>query len=180
MKIFALYTTIALTKKPDWLDGFMEKYQPRGLHVTLKQPCLIEEENIDDLKQMVAQFFSHYGSGRLEVVFDEVVYNKDVSGAIMVCARNADTLVRLQKDLCLSLSKYSRYVELRRKEYEVNFRPHITIGDEITEEDYVSSLSFLKNGCLCEGVIGEVVLAIVDDMSTEEAINPKNKYMFRL
>lgn len=180
MKIFAVYTNITLTKKPDWLDGFLEKYQPRIPHVTLKQPCYIEEEHVSDLKQKVSQFISKCKMGALQVVFDKVVYDKDKSGTIMVCARNAERLIQFQKDLCLTLSEYSDYVELRRREYEKKFRPHVTIGDEIPEENYNESLGYLKDGCVCEGVIREVVLAVVNNMSAEEADNTKNKNIFIL
>lgn len=96
MKIFALYTNVTLTKKPEWLDAFLEKYQPRGLHVTLIQPRTIEENDTEVLKQKVSQFISEH-SGPINVVFDELIYNKKEAGAILVCARNADTLMKSKK-----------------------------------------------------------------------------------
>lgn len=180
MKIFALYATVTLTKKPDWLDGFLKKYQPRGLHVTLVQPRFVQEEKINKLKKKTSDFFSERATGNINVVFDTPIYNTNESGAIMVCAKDAENLIQLQKDLCLELSEYHEYVESFREEYEKNFRPHITIGDEIPEEKYQESLKYLKNGCLCEGVIRGVVLAVVRDMTTEEANNPANKIMYQL
>lgn len=180
MKIFAMYTTVTLTQKPEWLDVFLEKYQPRDLHVTLKQPCFIEEGTIDNLKEKISRFFTARASGHVNIVFDTLVYNTEESGAIMICARNAGKLIQLQKDLCITLSEYKHYVEPIREEYENNFRPHITIGDEIPQEQYKKALSSLKDDCRCEGMISEVVLAIVNDMSTEESSNPSNKMIYQL
>lgn len=180
MKIFALYTTVTLTKKPEWLDAFLKKYQPRGLHVTLVQPRFVKEENVVELKKTISQFFLRCTIGPLDVVFDKPVYNENQSGAIMVCASHAEILIKLQKDICSTLSGYCDYVELIREGYEKDFKPHITIGDDIPEEQYKESLSFLKEGCLCEGVIDNVVLAVVNDMSNEEASNPANKTILSL
>lgn len=180
MKIFALYTTVALIKKPDWLDDFLKKYQLRGLHVTLVQPRFVEEEKIDKLKKKISHFFSERAASSMSVVFDELIYNSSESGAIMACARDAKNLIQLQKDLCLELAEYNEYVESLREEYEKNFRPHITIGDEIPQEKYQESLGYLKDGCRCEGAIQNVVLAIVRDMTTEESNNPANKIMYQL
>lgn len=201
MKIFGLYTDITLAKKPEWLDAFLEKYQPRGLHVTLIQPRTIKEEDIETLKQKVSQFFSTH-SGSINIVFDELMYNKEEAGAILVCARNADTLMKFQKNLCLALSEYKNYVESVGESYEKNFWPHITIGDNIPQQEYEEALCMLKDdsgheevidgaisrltrqplkkSCRCEGTINEAVLAIVNDMSTEESNNPTNKTVYQL
>lgn len=184
MKIFALYTTVTLTKEPDWLDSFVEKYQQRDLHVTLIQPRFIEEDEIPQLKQDIAQFFSTYVGGPMRVAFDDLIYDTEKSGAIMACARNAPALVQLQKDLCHILSGHPQYADPIREEYEKNFRPHITIGDEIPEEGYQESLSYLKEGCYCEGEIHGVVLAIVNtmtsDASLEQSVGSADKTMFNL
>lgn len=179
MKIFGIYTNVTLIKKPEWLDAFLEKYQPRGLHVTLIQPRYIEETNIEALKQKVSQFIPEY-NGSINVVFDELIYNKEETGAIMMCARNVDMLIKLQKDLCVVLSEYKNYVESIREQYEKNFRPHITIGDVIPQEQYKEALNSLKDDCRCEGIISAVILAIVNDMSTEESNNAGNKTIYTL
>lgn len=184
MKIFALYTTITLTKKPEWLDGFVKKYQPRDLHVTLIQPRFIKENEISQLKQSIAQFFSAYMGGPMKVVFDDLIYDTEKSGAIMACATNAPVLIQLQKDLCHILSGHPQYADPIREEYEKNFRPHITIGDEIPEDRYQESLSYLKEGCYCEGEIRDVVLAIVNTMnsntSLEQSVGSADKTLFSL
>lgn len=180
MKIFAVYTDVILLKKPTWLEGFLRTYQPRELHVTLKQPCFIEEGKIEIVKSAVRDFFAKKKIGRLSVIFDKVVYNDDQPGAIMVCATQADALIQLQKELCYELSWYNNYVEMARKEYEINFNPHITIGDDIPAEQYKKSLEYLKDGCVCEGEISAAVLAIVDDMSVNASNNPVNKTIYSL
>lgn len=180
MKIFALYTTVTLTKKPDWLDDFLKKYQPHGLHVTLIQPRFIKEEDTDEVKQKISQFFARYSSHPLSLVFDEVVYNKGASGAIMICTRDAEELVKLQEDLCAILSEYSSYVDPVMEDYEKKFKPHITIGDNIPEEHYQESLKFLERGYECEGIISEVVLAIIKNQTLEEITSPANKTLYKL
>jgi len=179
MKIFALYTNVELVKKPSWLDDFLEKYQPRGLHVTLKQPCYIEDEKVDELKREIFQFFQSH-RGAMYIAFDTLVYNKDQVGAIMVCANDAPKLVQFQKDLCNVLPGYRNYVEKEREEYEKKFRPHITIGDEIADEEYGTCIGYLDEGCVCEGRITSVVLAVVNDMSTKESNDPANKTFYPL
>lgn len=201
MKIFGLYTNVTLTKKPEWLDAFLEKYQSRGLHVTLIQPRTIEENDTGVLKQKISQFISEH-SGSISLVFDELIYNKEEAGAILVCAKNADTLMKLQKDLRLALSEYKNYVEPVGENYEKNFWPHITIGDKVPQQQYEEALDLLKDDscheevidgaisrltksplksdCRCEGTISEVVLAIVSDMTTEEANNSNNKTIYQL
>lgn len=39
---------------------------------------------------------------------------------------------------------HTQFADPIREEYEKNFRPHITIGDEIPEERYQGSLRYLK------------------------------------
>ncbi|MBI2645088.1 2'-5' RNA ligase family protein [Candidatus Uhrbacteria bacterium] len=180
MKIFALYTNITLTKKPDWLDDFLKKYQPHGLHVTLIQPRFIKEDDSDEVKRKISQFFAQQTIDPMSVVFDEAMYNKDTSGAIMLYARNAKELMRLQKELCEILSEYSSYVDPATEEYEKNFRPHITIGDTIPNEQYQESLKILEEGYMCEGIIKEVVLAVVKNQTLEEITNPANKIIYKL
>lgn len=179
MKIFALYTNVELVKKPSWLDDFLEKYQPRGLHVTLKQPCYIEDEKVDELKREIFEFFQSH-RGTIHVVFDTLLYNKDQVGAIMVCANDARELVQLQKDLCNTLSEYRNYVEKAREEYEKNFMPHITIGDEIAKEEYGTCIGYLDGGCVCNARITGIVLAVVNDMSAKESNDPANKTFYPL
>lgn len=180
MKIFALYTDVTLTKQPKWLDGFVEKYQLHGLHVTLKQPCFIKEEDIPALKEKVELFVSKCDIGRLDVVFDEAVYNTDISGAIMLCARNAPRLIQLQQGLCGALQDYNSYVDPDTKAYEKNFRPHITIGDAIPQKEYQESLKFLKEEYACEGTLSSLVLSVVSAMTLEEITNPANKTTYHL
>lgn len=184
MKIFALYTDVTLIQKPDWLDSFVKKYQQRDLHVTLIQPRFIEEDEIPQLKEDIAQFFSEYSGGPLRVAFDDLIYDNKKSGAIMACAKSAPVLVQLQKDLCHILSGHPQYADPIREEYEKNFRPHITIGDEIPEEGYQESLSYLKEGCYCEGEIRGVVLAIVNtmtsDTSLEQSVGSADRTLFNL
>jgi len=180
MKIFALYTNIILTKKPEWFDDFILKYNPWGLHVTLKQACFIEDEEIENLKEKVSQFFSQPRIQRksIDITFDEVLTGTQAQHAIIVIARHADELIALQKDLYVALSEYKKYVDPMSKEYEENFKPHITISYGIPNIEYAQALELLKGGCHCEGVIQEIVLSTVKEITLEEAKNPANKTIY--
>lgn len=45
MKIFAVYSGLKLSKRPEWLDDFRKKYDdPYEYHIILKQPSYIKKE----------------------------------------------------------------------------------------------------------------------------------------
>lgn len=55
MKIFALYLTVRLTKKPAWLDDFLNKYyEPVDLHITLLQSRYVNEGEVNQIEEQVA------------------------------------------------------------------------------------------------------------------------------
>ncbi len=184
MKIFAIYTKLVLIIKPDWLDEFREQYhQPWDWHVTLKQPCFIEEDKVDRVRRKVDDFFSNLviEGHKIELTFDELVSDEGKNGAVvMVASRNAQRLMELQKNLCAVLYEYQNYVEPEFQGYEKHFNPHITIGDHLSGERYAESLEYLKNGCWCEGVINEVILSIVNDRSLDEAKRESNMTAYSL
>ena len=60
------YAKVELTKKPNWLDDFRSKYdEPYEYHVTLKQPCVIEEDLIPEIKAKLNTFFWRHCSPEL-------------------------------------------------------------------------------------------------------------------
>lgn len=184
MKVFAVYANVELTDKPSWLDDFRKEYdEPWDFHVTLKQPCFIKESELDDLRQRVSQFFSKQvakGSG-MAVRFDEVVDDKGENDTtIMLRARGARDLVAIQEDLLLSLTEYVRYTRPHHQGYEENFEPHITIGRDLSDQQCQDASEYLKDGCVCEGMIREVILLVVKDDTVEEGLNPMNQTTYRL
>ena len=184
MKIFAIYTKLALTQKPEWLDEFRQKFhKPWEYHITLKQPCYVANEKVEELKTIVTRFFAELEtpSDKINLTLNQIKVDKTEDGTvIMVNAQNPEQITELQKNLCARLAEYTDYVSPITQTYEQNFNPHITIGDNLTDEHYQEALTYLKDGCACEGEITQIVLSIVKDTSLEEANNTANQTIFHL
>jgi 2'-5' RNA ligase len=182
MKIFALYTNLKLKEKPAWFDEFTEKYgawwEP---HITLCQPRHINDDEIDQLKEIANDFFSKLRilGHAIEVSFNSILPQSD-KNAIMLKAENNATLMKLQRELCAMLSEYTHYVDPLTQSYEENFEPHITIARDLSEEQYREACDYLKDECSCQGIIDEIVLAIVKENTPEEANNPVNQMRYKL
>lgn len=180
MKIFAIYTNITLTSKPPWLDSFVLKYNPWGLHVTLKQACSIEDREVSLLKKKVSRFFNEYKSHPIVIACNHVERGNDEHGPILVLAEKNEELMNLQSAICAALSDYSNYVDPDTEAYEKNFRPHITISYGIPANEYRECLKILKDGCTCTGIISEIVLSVLERVTVEQATNPANKTLYKL
>jgi 2'-5' RNA ligase len=184
MKIFAIYTNLILTKKPDWLDKFRQKYDKSyDFHITLKQPCFIEEEKVPGLRQQVSSFFNstHTQNHKIEIIFDDVLTDKGDDGVtVMVRAQNNPALVSLQKDLRSFLKDYDNYVKPKYKSYEENFEPHITIARNLSEDQFGEALMFLNGNIQCEGEISRIILSILNEITPEEARNPLSQTLYIL
>ncbi len=184
MKIFAIYAKVVLIKKPIWLDEFREKYdEPYEFHITLKQPCFIEEGKILDLKQKVSDFFEKLTvpNHQIAIVFEELVIDKDEEGmTIMLKAKDASDLIKIQQDLRSWLRDYKGYVKEKYQGYEEQFVPHITVGRHIPEIEEKAALKYFENSYTCEGIVKDAVLAIVNEVTPEEAKNPLNQMVYSL
>ncbi len=181
MKIFAMFARVTLSRKPEWLDEFRKKFdEPCELHVTLVQPRYIEVENVERLQKEAGRFFSSIATSP-RVYFDEIVSGPDTDGiTIMIGSRNAPALVAFQKDLCGLFAPYGQYTKPEYEGYEKNFWPHLTIGRKLSEEQFQEASGYLKEGVVCEGAVEEVVLAIVDEQTVEQANNPANRTLYSL
>ena len=152
------------------------------MHVTLKQPCVIEDKEVDILKQKVAQFFSEFlvNGYVINVNFDEIVTGKSDSGSIiMVGAREPLELAELQHNLCAYLSDYNNYLNPETRAYEEIFWPHITIAYDLPEETLQEALGLLKDGCELSAEISEAILFVVAENTPEEARDPNNKTIYK-
>jgi len=184
MKIFAVYARVKLLKKPDWLDDFRFKYDDRyDFHVTLKQPCFINEEQIPPLKEKLNQIFSNFylPDHKINILFNKKTINNEVEGkaCIMILAKNKD-ICNLQSIIKSSLSDYKNYYESELEKYENNFNPHITISRNLDSKTLSMAVSEIKDDFLCEGTIEEIVLVVVNEKTAEETTNPKNFTVYRL
>ena len=184
MKIFALYTNLNLIEKPVWLDEFRSKFdEPWDFHITLKQPCYIAEEDIPKMKSLLDSFLAsgHQWDASTPVILDALRYDTDEDGTvIMLDMQNAGALQEFQKKLCSVLGTYSQYVKPYYQGYEEDFRPHITIGRDLLGDRYAEAMKYLENGCYCEGIIDQLGMTMVNNMSVGEATNPANQTFYKL
>lgn len=184
MKIFAVYARVELIKKPDWLDDFRARYdEPVEYHVTLKQPVFIEEDKVQDVKNKLEKFFSSLEIYNHEILltFDSLqisLYTPDI--CIMINASNIDEILKLQRDILSTLKEYNQYCEIKRKAYEENFKPHITIAQKLDEQKYLNAKKELEQDYTCKGIIKEIVLAVVNNPTPEEGGDPKNQTIYKL
>ena len=185
MKIFAVYARLNLTKKPEWLDDFRAKYDELyDFHVTLKQPCFIDENQIIELKKILAKLFSEsiVENHKLDIVFDRIVFEGVESKGmyVMIQATNIDEISQLQNRVKSALSLYKSYVKPEFEEYENNFKPHITIGRKLNSEMFLQAKTYFKENYVCNGTIEEIVLAIVPEDTVEESKKPENLTVYGL
>ena len=183
MKIFAVFAKVELTKNPEWLDAFRKKYHDEyQSHVTLKQMCFIEDDQIPDVKARVSEAMrdSIVPEHVIRVVFDQLkdfdIKNSDTGLCVPIFADANEKLHALQKRICVSLKSYTRYFEKELKQYEEHFSPHITIGDGLTAEQYFQAIRELREhgDYACEGSIREVVLSVIPEFTAKEAKNENN------
>jgi len=185
MKIFAVYTKVELTKKPDWLNGFRSRFdEPYEYHVTLKLPCVIEDAKVPEIKAKLADFFSNLKipNHKLTLTFNSLKVHRESPEdiCIMINAERNEEIFNLQKNIFSILSDYKQYLKIKYKIYEENFSPHITIGRNLDEQAYEKASLELKQDYTCEGVITKVVLGVVNNNNVTEANDPNNQTVYNL
>ncbi len=176
MKIFAIYFKIKLTQKPDWFDEFRDKYKGTEiLHITLVQPRYVKESRIQDIKSKISEILNKY---KFTNEYKNIIFNKLDSGQgddgkylFMLLAEKNKTLMNFQKNLIESMKEYDNYYDEVNKEYETNFRPHLTIGVNIDPKDKNKAMQYFSSKYTCVGEVTELVLPVVKDRSVEEADN---------
>lgn len=186
MPIFAIYTQVELIKKPAWLDHFRERYdKPYPYHVTLKQPCFIEEKDKESVKTSFKRFFEERKGNvhSILLVFTKLVMvreKQDGFTTIMIDTESRSAIEELQSELVASLGSYRAYVKAESEDWEKYFHPHITIARNLSDEHLAQAKNTLGLDFRCEGVIREVVLSIVAEDTPEEARKPENKTIYLL
>ncbi|MDO8658697.1 MAG: 2'-5' RNA ligase family protein [Candidatus Levybacteria bacterium] len=185
MKIFALYIKVRLTQKPEWFDEFIEKYfEPVDLHITLIQPRYVDEKQIDDLESRIIKTIKNIRTKETDkkLFFDKLIIDKESDGkyVFMLKSRENNFLANFQKELRMTLGDYNLYVDVANKEYEIDFKPHITIATNLDEQTKEEAEKYFTSDYGCEGLIGELVLPIVKDTSIEERTNVNNLKFFRI
>ena len=185
MKVFAVYAKVELTKKPDWLDNFRRKYdEPYEYHITLKQPCIIEDGFVPEIKNKLNRLFSDLKNPNHKMVLTFDSLNIPMAAqydiCIMINATKVDEIKELQKCILSALCEYSSYLDIKYKAYEENFQPHITIGRNLNEQSFLSASKDLKQDFACEGAVTEIVLGVVENDTATEASDPNNQTVFYL
>ena len=175
MKIFAVYSRLNFIKKPEWLDAFRIKYgYPYTYHITLKQPTYIQEEEIINVKNILAGLFSelNFPEHKIGVVFDKIV----IDTPIMIAATDKENIAILQDKIVKALGDYNNLVKPESKNFEEDFKPHITITDDLDAEKLEQAKFDIGEDIRCDAVIEEIVLTVAQDMTSAEGSKDKTIY----
>ncbi|MBP6888151.1 MAG: 2'-5' RNA ligase family protein [Candidatus Pacebacteria bacterium] len=186
MKKFATYLKVILTLKPDWFDDFYSKYsEPHELHITLTQPRFINERDIEKVKLEIASILEKHSFNDANKIFtfNTCVYDKESDGThtVMLATPGNPLLVDIQKDLRGAAQKFGDYVDPVMESYETNFKPHLTIGNNIIDQEAREVKNYLsEQDSFPQGEVTELVLVVVENMNLTETRVPENLTMFSL
>ena len=175
MKIFAVYSRLNFIKKPEWLDGFRNKYNyPYTYHVTLKQPTYIQEDDVVNVKDILSDVFSalELPKHKIDIVFDKVI----IDTPIMIATTKIGEIGILQNKIARALRSYNNFVKPESKNWEEDFNPHITLTDDLDAEKLEQAKLDIKEDVRCEAVIEEIVLTVAQDMTSAEGSKDKTVY----
>jgi len=168
MKVFAVTTNLTLEQKPSWFDEIREKYnQSFDLHITLKQPCFINEDERLILKERISEFLQSKKFNTITLLFDKVVFDKGKNGWTIMINCQSNEIVNLQTQLCEELRAHRNYVKPETEEYERNFVPHMTFANDLSDSQYEVIKSMFSGHCECRGVVNKLLLLIASEDSKE-------------
>lgn len=186
MKKFATYLKVRLTSTPDWFDSFYTKYsEPHEIHITLTQPRYIDELSTENLKLKIDSVLQNFTFKDIDKVFifDICVYDEesDENHTVMLVTQGNKLLYNLQKDLREVVRNFGDYLDPIMESYEVNFRPHLTIGNNIPDLEIKEVKTYLsQQDSFPQGEITELVLVIVENMNLAETKIPENLTVFSI
>ncbi len=177
MKIFALYLRFDITVKPKWLDALREKYSSSSiLHITLVQPRYIDENKIDEVKiriiKVLEQINFHPEDKNLKFDMTEISKEEEGKYLFLWFIKSNNSIAKLQNTLIEELKDFDHYCDPVTKEYEVNFRPHMTVADCLENGAKVENLLAEDNHC--EAIIVDLVMPVVKDRSRGESEDVRN------
>lgn len=181
-KIFSVWARVRLTQKPKWLDRYKKKYNNfHPVHVTLKQPCFVDEKKLDEMKNIVSEIINSFDfkDHKIKLVFEEVFVDKN-DKSIMIRAKNRGIIMDLQDKLRTKLKGCGKYVEPELETYENNFYPHLTITGGIDDNQFKQAIKDLGKDTRCTGEINEIILSFVKKDTAKELKNPNNLTIFKL
>jgi len=177
MKKFAVYSKVKLVKSPSWLNKFQKKYLNEDWHVTLKQPCRIEDGQVSDIKNKLKELHKElkFKGGKIDISFDKLFIDKEKEGGdktIMVQATDNKLVHLLQKKIIKTLKGYDNYDVQESGIWERNFKPHLTLASNLKEKDFLKAESYIKDYA-CEGVIDSITFIYLDENNDRTRINYK-------
>ena len=185
MKIFAVYLRLHLISQPEWFDDFRNKYSSNSiLHITLVQPRYVSENSIEDLKNKISEVL-HKNTFKTEdkkIFFHktELEWDEDDNQYLLMSfIKENQSVLKLQKSLVDALRGFDTYCNESTKEYELNFRPHLTVADRIDSHSKEEALERIPEMDGLEGSLADLVLAIVNEQTISEAENPDNWSVFK-
>ncbi len=185
MKIFVITANIKLIEKPDWLDDFRNRYdKPYEYHITLKQPCFVEDQAVEDIKNKLNNLFRnlHTQDRVIPLTFNTLKASQDALNktCIMINTTKDEPIRKLQKQITANLSTYKNYYKPEYQAYEEYFQPHITIARDLNEQAYQAATKELAQEYTCKGLVTEVKLIVVNKFGPTEANDPKNQTVYNL
>jgi 2'-5' RNA ligase len=175
MKIFFLALEFELDEKPNWLDGFRIKYdEPFNYHLTLKYATFIKKNDLPKLKEAVKSLAK--ASKPMTLEFDQYFFNKTETGnLIMVVAKYNKDLFRLHKMVVSELGEFGETWKPYYKDFESNFKPHISIARNLSDGVFQIAKGELKEQIYCKAKISNLALRVVDEnFSVDDFNDPQN------
>lgn len=123
-----------IMQKPEWLDGFREKYdEVFPYHLSLKRAVEIPESEIADAKEKARDIANHFKP--FELTFNELFVGHTKNGyTLMVRAENEPVLHALRDQVFTTFKHYDTYYQPQHKGFDADFNPHVTIARHLSDE----------------------------------------------
>ncbi len=186
-QFYAIYGTVKLVDEPNWLKKFRMMYdQPFDFHITLKQSAFINVTDLQKIKETLEAILKDlYPVQSMNLVFDRLELDEHDADSgfgwiYLFATKRNNQLDDLQKHLREKLAEFSDYRSKESKEYEYNFRPHITIARELDSNKYECAVKELPGRAAVTGRVTDVTLLCVSEASPEQAKNSNNLTRYQL
>lgn len=179
-KIFSITIEMDLVVKPDWLEDFRKKYDhPYNYHISLKTKTYFDDKDLAEIKNKIESVVNE--TPVIKINFDRIYSNLSTKGwCIMIEAEGNEQLKNFQKYISEEFAKYGEHVDVNSAKYEKEFHPHITIARKLDEETLEKAKQELGEDTHCEGVIKDLVLAVVDEDLSNNWSDEKNRTVYKL
>ncbi len=171
MKIFVVYSKVQFDKEPIPFNIFRKKYdEPYEPHITFTQPVYIDDSDVDRIKKLILEL--NKPKTKLNIKFTHTKESKDL---LTIEVEKNEILIDLQNRISSLLSDYGGYVDMDTKQYEINFKPHITIARDVDKRS-VSSIDkqSIESLLPLNAFINTVTLVVVDSTASKKPLSPEN------